>query len=499
MNPFPPSEQNSCKEISMMESVDRQECSWRKTTLVSLYLAATLFFLAPAVRAQEEPSLAPWSPAFEQYLQDVEFGKAKILKAGEFPPGIVPPPVEFPRKVLKSMEFVTAALPSAYDLRKKNRVTSVKDQGSCGCCWAFATYGSLESRLMPKETWDFSEENLIETHGFDKTPCQGGNFNMAAAYLARWSGPIRESADPYTHAAVRAAPKPAKHVAEAVFLPERATPEDNDSLKTIVKKYGGVAAYMYYSSSYYDSSNYAYYYGGSSSTNHGITIVGWDDNFSREKFKAYNGSAPSGDGAFIVKNTWGEDFGEKGYFYVSYYDTSIEPYMAFSTVDAATKYNLLFQYDPLGAVTGLGFSSTRAWGANIFKAKVQFSLKAVGFHTLVPNTSFIAYVYKDVAEGQPRSGTLVAKVKGKFPMAGYHTVPVDPVKILKGQRFSVVIRFTTPNYNYPVPIESPVPNYSSNATSAAGQSFMSSGGTVWSDVYQTFTNSNVCIKAMGVK
>jgi len=178
-------------------------------------------FLAPAVQAQEEPSLAPLSPAFEQYLQDVEFGRVKILKAGEFPPGIVPPPVEFPRKALKSMELVTIALPAAYDLRKKNRVTSRQGSRKLRVLLGLRHIWLLGIPPHAQRDLGFSEENLIETHGFDKTPCQGGNFNMAAAYLARWSGPIRESADPYTHAAVRAAPKPAKHVAETVFLPER--------------------------------------------------------------------------------------------------------------------------------------------------------------------------------------------------------------------------------------------------------------------------------------
>lgn len=52
---------------------------------------------------------------------------------------------------------------------------------------------------------------------------------------------------------------------------------------------------------------------------HDVVVVGWDDNFPKENFTIQ----PEGDGAFICKNSWGEEFGDDGYFYVSYYDTKI--------------------------------------------------------------------------------------------------------------------------------------------------------------------------------
>ena len=78
-------------------------------------------------------------------------------------------------------------------------VTPIKDQGACGSCWAFATYGSMESNLKYKTgvTADLSENNLKNRHGFDLGPCAGGNVWMSMAYLSRLSGPLAESYDPY--------------------------------------------------------------------------------------------------------------------------------------------------------------------------------------------------------------------------------------------------------------------------------------------------------------
>ena len=67
---------------------------------------------------------------------------------------------------------------------------------------------------------------------------------------------------------------------------------------------------------YYNPYTYAYSYPGSAGVNHAITLIGWDDNYSRENFNS--ASNVTSNGAWIARNSWGDDWGEAGYFYISY-------------------------------------------------------------------------------------------------------------------------------------------------------------------------------------
>ncbi|MDD1645278.1 MAG: lectin like domain-containing protein, partial [Methanomicrobiales archaeon] len=287
--------------------------------------------------------------------------------------------------------------PATYDLRTLGRVSSVKDQGSCGSCWAFASYGSLESTLLTGESWDFSEDNLKNLHGFDLAPCSGGNSDMSTAYLARWSGPVSEADDPYS-ASSTSSPTGLtvrKHVQEVYYIPARASATDNDNIKTAVQNYGALYSTVFWSSTYYNSVNRAYYYTGTSSSNHAIAIVGWDDNYDRTKFP----TAAPGNGAFIVKNSWGSSWGASGYFYVSYYDAQIGKDNTVFTAQATTNYNRVYQYDTLGWTNSLGYGSNTAWFANVYTAAADENLAAVSFYTPTINSAYQVQVYRDPTTG----------------------------------------------------------------------------------------------------
>ncbi|MDH4197885.1 MAG: lectin like domain-containing protein, partial [Candidatus Aminicenantes bacterium] len=436
-----------------------------------------------------EPQRGPINPDFLRYLEEVKEGRTPDLADDGHRLGDIPPLIDFSHTRGARLASRFEAFPASYDLRTLGKLTSVKDQGDCGSCWSFATMGGLESYLLPTETWDFSEQNLIDLHGFDWLPCAGGNAWMSAAYLSRWSGPLDEADDPYIYADLTAETK--KHVQNVIFLPNRSGPTDNDAIKQAVMTYGAFYISMYYNSAYYNAANYAYYRPSGTNTNHGICVVGWDDNFDRNKFN----SVPAGDGAFICKNSWGASWGQNGYFYISYYDTSFQARAVF-TGEPTTNYASVHQYDPLGWIMDYGFGTTTAWGANIFQATAGEPLRAVATYATDANCSYSLYIYTNVTAGNPTSGTLVATQSGTLSSAGYFTIPLSSsVPLTSGQMFSVVFRYQTPSYIYPLPVEEIYSSYSSGATSNPGESFWSSNGSSWTDASARTQQSNLCIKA----
>ena len=130
-------------------------------------------------------------------------------------------------------------LPSKYDLRDYGLVTSVKDQGGSGSCWAFTTLAAMESYLLKYEnvSYDFSEnnmKNLMGYYGLNGTDwSDGGNHFMSLAYLLRWSGPIDEALDPFddTSHSSKSNLNLTKHVQDVLYIPVRLNYLDIDQIK----------------------------------------------------------------------------------------------------------------------------------------------------------------------------------------------------------------------------------------------------------------------------
>ncbi len=416
--------------------------------------------------------------------------------------GLRPGPVDFSelQGVQVSPQMLTYA--PSFDLRSLGRLTPVRDQGIYGTCWAFAAYGSLESSLLPGETWDFSEDNMVYFHGFDWDGYDGGNFEMATAYLVRWGGPFTEAQDAYADGVH---PDPSsltlqKHVQSVVMMPPRADSTANDDLKYALTTYGAVGTSMYWMSGALDTETGGYYYSGTATANHGVTLVGWDDSYSRTNFA----TQPPGDGAFIVRNSWGSTWGTTtggtwggdGYFYVSYYDAEFAyaTSAVFTEAEPTDNYARVYQYDPLGYVSSLGFQDNpTAWFANRFTAAADEPLAAVGFYTPAPDATYEVYAGATLATKQ-------LKASGTLSDFGYHTVQLDtPMDLTDGQSFAVAVKLTVPSFDgswvAPIVVEIPVQKYSSKASAAAGQSYYSSNGSTWTDFTTFDPKGNVCLKA----
>ena len=125
---------------------------------------------------------------------------------------------------------------------------------------------------------------------------------------------------------------------------------------------------------------------------------------------------------------------------------------------------------------GSGDSDT-AWMANVFTANANETLAAASFYTSALDTTYVLSVYLDPSSG-PTSGSLVETQSGTIAGVEYDTISLNtPVQLTAGQSFAIVVKITTPGFNYPIPIEDPQPNYCA-PTANPGESYISLSGAL---------------------
>lgn len=414
-------------------------------------------------------------------------------------PGWVPSPIDYSHLRTAAPSgggpSVQAVLPAVYDLRSLGRLTAVRDQDVYPICWAFASYSSLESALMPAEASDFSEDHMALANLCDgHTNYAGGNFDIATSYLARWAGPVAETEDPLGSIYPPEYATTLKHVQDADYLaPLSNVTSDSvqvqtDPIKQAVVSVGAVAVDMAWDPGYFNAGTNAYYLDKSATPNHGVAVVGWNDGYSRFNFK----TAAPGNGAFIVRNSWGPGWGEAGYFYVSYYDAVFahSAPVAFHRPDPVTRFDKQFGYDTLGATNYAGFGTDTAWFKARYTTEATRAVNAVAFYAGAAGSTY--HLFKS------RGAWLEPVGSGTVSQAGYHTVSLDTtMNTVPGQTFDVAVQLTTPGFTYPIPLEYRFPGYSSAATAGANQTYVSPDGSNWYDLtdFGGFLSSSVCLKA----
>ena len=468
---------------------------------------------ATAAASVSRLAVAPVNPAFTRYVRLRSLGRLGS-GLGKHGMGLIPSPIDFSylsgaNARLGASGASSTAYPSSYDLRDLGRLTDIGDQLQTGCCWTFATMGSLESALLPSDPESFSEDNLALNSGFDSALAgadsaynSGGNALMSTAYLARWAGPVLTSQDGFDDSYTPPGLVAQKHVQDVLYIPPRTSSGDNDAIKSAVMADGAVYTSMYADSGmcssdyseYYNPDNASYYFHGSQPQDHAVDIVGWDDDYPASYFSADGVTdEPPGNGAFIVRNSWGTWWGDAGYFYVSYYDADFgyDLNAAFDDAESTGNFNAIYQYDPLGWTdeVGYGDGSTTDWAANQFTARASDQLAAVSFYAAAPGTTYTVYAGDSLS-------SLTAAGSGTLAM-GYHTVNLSSsLQLTSGAPFVVAVRLTTPGDIYPIPVEYPV-NGAGGVTSAPGESYVSADGTTWADLTDEggCEEANVCLKA----
>ncbi len=463
-----------------------------------------------------------------------------------FRTGYLPSPVDLshlaknPPKTVRTAE----ALPSSYDLRDHIRMPPVRNQAPFGTCWAHATMSSMETNALKQGiltspnlsefhlAWfaygdkrpgkSFTPGDLSEVYGnepFDPILDQAGQEFMVLALLTRPAGPTDEVYAPYPtsldYEPLPGVPEdPSLYprelsIKDVKFVGEPdSSAENRELLKQLILE-NGAASISYYSDGYQDkrSKDQSAYYFNNSNVNHSVLVVGWDDSFPKERF---NPEQPSINGAWLVRNSWGEKWGKMGgYFYMSYeqYIDSACSYVVERADGAVNSYG----YDDLGWCDQIGFPDAEGrplptlWAANVFRAPNNELLKQAAFYTYDNNTDYELRVYAlgDGAPQSPTVGMLLTSQSGTLPYCGYHKIDIKTdTPLTGGHYFSVVVRIDDPNGAcFPVECARPYPCCSEETVVNEGESYLSEDGKKWEDSYFDGIPGNaynVCIKAFTV-
>ena len=257
---------------------------------------------------------------------------------------LVPPGFESRRKVdlapgSGGSPFRMGEIPSTWDWREHEGTTPVKDQGECGSCWAFCSIAAIEgcARINDHEIYDLSEQQMLDCNAYGYG-CGGGEMSSCYEIFQSY-GAVSEEAIPY-HASdgaqcTQEQYEPLAKISSWFYLEGSV-----ESIKAAVYAHGPVVAAMTVWPDFLSYGGGCYQHPPGGELNHGILIVGWNDDLCG--------------GSWICKNSWNTGWGEQGFFYIRYGSANIGAHAA--AIVHIPRLILRFDHTPSETMTVAGAS-----------------------------------------------------------------------------------------------------------------------------------------------
>ena len=417
--------------------------------------------------------------------------------------GYIPPPMDLSHlDEIPVKRIQVPDLPSSFDWRDSGNVTPVKDQDTCGTCWIFGTTSVLESAVLINEGAEciFSEQGVALcvdrswTYLYDNTddPCGGGGWSWLAAEAFIKKGSVLESCNPYNTTALNCDGScVCDDCASVKGVDGYRLATDNgseiDVIKNAVYDHGPVTMAFYYN----ECGNYTNatwgtiydYYPSPVSANHLVSIIGWNDSVPHPN------QSHDGTGAWIVKNSWGTDWGNDGFFYLAYNSSCVEE-IAYLVYKNPVPGEELLYWDEAGFVDDMGYGDSRAWMASNFTADQSGNLTHVDFWTTSNNAEYEIYVWDGFF------GSELANQTSNCLELGYYSIPLNtPISMDAGQQFTVGVNMTTPGYNFPIPVEKEISGWVSPTIQTNVSFIRHNSSCSWTDMASPEGGENACLRA----